>query len=925
MSGEGAGRPAGRGVAGQGRGRAGAVLTGLLMLWMSAGEVRGQAAQFHAEYLHHNVYTGGQTQPDSANGVDVSIDGTAFAAVTRNNAGGTQATARLVMTNDNGTTTLNFAAIGSGDSAAHAVSAGIPAVEFGVFGSMLNTGYLAGTYESGMSVTIVDPNSTATTSFAAPSPGTGSGAFVARCLRDDADGLAPLGAAFAVNGTQVEFLSVNTAPCWNNTVTTQFDPQWNVIPPYFAVGGYVSGDSQIDITGHMYLPGFGYRTGTVGHDPTNTSFPTLALSGSSEAGMVVIFNYVTSIDPGGGVAQPYPLLPGAASLGSNDFLPTLMLIDGVGNDRVLDVQIDPRSGDVVICGYYSSNTVDFNPDPGTLYPSGASITHAGGKDMFVAKYNLFGGYPILEWLFVHGTSGDDMANAVAIDSDGSVYVAGTTHDSVNGMPGDIFVARIKDPAGGAPQTLTTTSTEYVWNKVYAGTGIDTAEDVTIDHLNRPVFTGQFGYETSGDVPLYFLNFDPAGGSGATVFTHGGSDAYLLRLRPDHTSNALLFDFALAFGDNHDEVGTGVAPNPYNRGELVHCGSFGSSFSTTAYGVDFDPSSGTDIVFTAGKSDPFVNRFDHFIPCEGQSFTVMLDVSNSMRLHFEEVFADVSDYVTDSSIVPQTTGVKFSMVAYSIQLPVSTVPESAMPTGVSNDLYAQGMIPWTTIDATTAPLLERRIQQLLLPQRAPGEDDDTGLDDALYLANYLTASGQCLNENYAYTSACFIADQDNIGGSTNGNQNLETARNWAVDSGAIDQTNSLCVLRSIGTGGQISRSYAIEYASESKTHFTTSVQFEDHLGFANNPDDVYPQDPVVGRPLFQDYLTRFLRRMSHCPGDYDLDGTVEPSDQDPTADKFKFLADFILEAPYADWNIDGGFTSDPDVSKFNACLTVGCGN
>ena len=72
---------------------------------------------------------------------------------------------------------------------------------------------------------------------------------------------------------------------------------------------------------------------------------------------------------------------------------------------------------------------------------GLDGTNAGGSDLFVVKYNSSG---TKQWTKQLGTSGIDSTNGVATDSSGNVYVAGVTSgglDGTNAGSYDLFVVK----------------------------------------------------------------------------------------------------------------------------------------------------------------------------------------------------------------------------------------------------------------------------------------------------------------------------------------------------------------------------------------------------------------------------------------------------------------------------------------------------
>jgi len=69
-------------------------------------------------------------------------------------------------------------------------------------------------------------------------------------------------------------------------------------------------------------------------------------------------------------------------------------------------------------------------------------TSAGGYDLFVVKYNSSG---TKQWTKQLGTWQNDLANGVATDSSGNVYVTGDTYGGLDGNTNagynDLFVVK----------------------------------------------------------------------------------------------------------------------------------------------------------------------------------------------------------------------------------------------------------------------------------------------------------------------------------------------------------------------------------------------------------------------------------------------------------------------------------------------------
>ena len=97
------------------------------------------------------------------------------------------------------------------------------------------------------------------------------------------------------------------------------------------------------------------------------------------------------------------------------------------NDYATGVATD-SSGNIYVTGY-TSGGLDGN-------------TSAGSNDLFVVKYNSSG---TKQWTKQLGTSSTELAEGVATDSSGNVYVAGYTYGGLDGNTSagnrDLFVVK----------------------------------------------------------------------------------------------------------------------------------------------------------------------------------------------------------------------------------------------------------------------------------------------------------------------------------------------------------------------------------------------------------------------------------------------------------------------------------------------------
>jgi len=93
-------------------------------------------------------------------------------------------------------------------------------------------------------------------------------------------------------------------------------------------------------------------------------------------------------------------------------------IGGTGSDIGYGVATD-SNGDVYLCGYTSSDTVDLDPGPGV------EVFTGNGPDIVVVKLSADGDYI---WGMRIGGGANDSGNAIAIDSQDHLFVAGAFGD-----------------------------------------------------------------------------------------------------------------------------------------------------------------------------------------------------------------------------------------------------------------------------------------------------------------------------------------------------------------------------------------------------------------------------------------------------------------------------------------------------------------
>lgn len=192
------------------------------------------------------------------------------------------------------------------------------------------------------------------------------------------------------------------------------------------------------------------------------------------------------------------------------------LFTGPSDEKGYGIVIDP-SGDVIICGTFDA-AIDIG---GTL------LSSAGGYDMFVAKLSAVDGSTIWAKRFGGTTNpGVDVANAIACDPSGNIYVAGQFDVSID--------------FGNGTGTLTGTGSEGFlvklnssgdaqWSKRFGGTLNDASYGVATFSNGDVVVTGGwrnttdfgFGNVTSTGFHDIFIAKYSTAGTPIWVKTFGG--------------------------------------------------------------------------------------------------------------------------------------------------------------------------------------------------------------------------------------------------------------------------------------------------------------------------------------------------------------------------------------------------------------------
>lgn len=293
--------------------------------------------------------------------------------------------------------------------------------------------------------------------------------------------------------------------------------------------------AKLNVTGSLvyatYLGGSGIDYGRgVAVDASGDAFVT----GSTQSTDFPTMNPLQVGLDGGSDAFLAEFDPTGASLLYSTYL------GGGGADEALAVALD-GSGNPYIAGYtFSSDFPTQNAFQSTL---------SGSSDAFVTEINP--GTSSLVFSTYLGGSGTESAQSIAIDSVGSIYVAGETtstsfpvatgaFQSNNAGQGDAFVTKLA-PGG----------TQLVYSTYLGGSGLDQANAIAIDPSGDALITG---FTQSSDFPQVDALQKVLGISGAgSCGSNPCADAFVTKLGP--SGNVV---YSTYLGGSAIELGLAIA-------------------------------------------------------------------------------------------------------------------------------------------------------------------------------------------------------------------------------------------------------------------------------------------------------------------------------------------------------------------------------
>jgi hypothetical protein len=231
---------------------------------------------------------------------------------------------------------------------------------------------------------------------------------------------------------------------------------------------------------------------------------------------------------------------------------------GAAGDEIgMGVAVD-ASGGAVIAGYFTG-AVDFGTGP---------VTSAGSADGVVIRLDALGS---TQWVRRYGNYGIDIAEDVAMDALGNVYMIGTFKFQINLGDGPRL-------ASGSSEGLVASygpDGELRWSRRVGGAGLDYGRGIALDPGGHVVATGSF-FGGAADF------------GGAALVGAGGYDVFLASY--DGGDGAHRWSTRLGTPATEEGYDVAVAPS----GAVAVVGRYGSTL----------PVAGVTLV-TAGESDVFL--------------------------------------------------------------------------------------------------------------------------------------------------------------------------------------------------------------------------------------------------------------------------------------------------------------------------------
>jgi Secretion system C-terminal sorting domain/Beta-propeller repeat len=258
-------------------------------------------------------------------------------------------------------------------------------------------------------------------------------------------------------------------------------------------------------------------------------------------------------------------------------------IGGSGSDYAYSIALDSYAN-IYTAGSFST-TADFDPSVSTS----STLTAVAGPDIYVNKLDAAGNF-----MWARGFGGNvsifqDVANDIAVDVNGNVYITGTFKGAnVDFDPGigTLLISSTGSVSGDAYVSKFDNNGNLIFAKTFASTASDVGYALTVDDLENIYCLGSY----SGTIDL-----DPDEFNNYNIACAGASDIYLCKL--DINGN---FVSANTIGSLNSEIPYSIFLDHANN---IYCSGYYSG------SADFDPSSSSSVTIAPqGTQDGFITKW-----------------------------------------------------------------------------------------------------------------------------------------------------------------------------------------------------------------------------------------------------------------------------------------------------------------------------
>ncbi|MPM15277.1 hypothetical protein SDC9_61645 [bioreactor metagenome] len=437
-----------------------------------------------------------------------------------------------------------------------------------------------------------------------------------------------------------------------------------------------------------------------------------------------VFYSTVDFDPGAG---SYPLTSSGgwdifvAKYTDDGNLVWAKKMGGTASDYGYAIAVDTM-GSVYSCGWFGG-TADF--DPGT---SAATLTTAGGDDIFISKLDSSGNY---KWARRMGGSGSDRANSIATDKAGNVYAGGYYNGTADFNPGGAGFQMTSNGLSDVYACKLDSGGVFKWASGIGGLATDWCYGIDADSIGNVFITGTFS--DSAD-------FDP-GPAIQKLISNGSMDIFVGKL--DSMGQLV---WAANMGSASDDMGRSVKVDKLG---FVHSTGY---FSGTA---DFDPGAAEFDLISNGGYDVYASTLDSagaFLCAGGMGGAGSTDYGMAMALDNSGFSYYAGSYSGNADFDPESTTYNLAASgttdAFVVKL-IACAP--CMPTACDTTMsVCSGMVSpsgnyiWTTNGTYTDTIFNAHQCDSVITFHLTITQNTYGTINPVVCDNYTVPSG-----NYTY--------------------------------------------------------------------------------------------------------------------------------------------------------------------------------